>query len=80
VLSESDLSQWEAEAKASASLEPEKVLGLIGEVRRLRGVIEDALPQVGKLVEAYGKVAAVSLEGLLENVRLKSSKHGPTQN
>jgi hypothetical protein len=71
---------WEREAQASGSPDSERVLALIAEVRRLDKVIRDALPEVEKLVKAYGKVAALSLDGLLENVRLKSSKHGPTKN
>jgi hypothetical protein len=80
MLTSQQLEDWEREAQACGSPGAERVVLLISEVRRLRGVIESSLPEVEKLIKLYGRVARLSFDGLLENLRLKSSKHGPTNN
>ncbi|GAG44837.1 unnamed protein product [marine sediment metagenome] len=79
MVTKDELDTWEADERAKPSAD-QRVLDLVNEVRRLRKVLAELESQAAGFVAKFAELTKTSLEGALENIRLRSAKLGPGRN
>ena len=78
-MTDEELDTLESDEQAKSSPDG-RLLTLVGEVRRLRRVLAGIEPVVEGLAAKFAELTKTSVEGALENIRLRSAKLGPGRN